>query len=173
MKKICAALALIATMAISSLATATVWTDHSVDNVVLSKYNTTYQHTYDITKDPNGFVPNLDLALPLVSKLTLDFNNLGWFESAVVDVGNALDTFVLGDTTILLGFAIDEINKTGKLNMTLTWVSGSFTLADSYLRVEGLDNSPAPVPEPGTMLLVGAGLLGLAIYGKRRCTTNK
>lgn len=27
---------------------------------------------------------------------------------------------------------------------------------------------PAPVPEPGTLMLVGAGLVGLAIYDKRR-----
>jgi hypothetical protein len=28
--------------------------------------------------------------------------------------------------------------------------------------------SSSPVPEPGTMLLLGTGLLGLAVYGKRR-----
>ena len=33
---------------------------------------------------------------------------------------------------------------------------------------EGTRQEPAPVPEPGTMMLLGAGFLGLAIYGKRR-----
>jgi hypothetical protein len=39
-------------------------------------------------------------------------------------------------------------------------VAGSVLLVD--------DVSSTPVPEPGTMVLLGFGMLGLAIYGKRR-----
>jgi hypothetical protein len=29
-------------------------------------------------------------------------------------------------------------------------------------------NDLTPVPEPGTMMLLGIGMLGMAVYGKRR-----
>jgi hypothetical protein len=55
----------------------------------------------------------------------------------------------------------------GKLGVFVGSTLGDFYLASSELRVYG-DNGTAPVPEPGTMALIGFGMLSLAIYGKRR-----
>jgi hypothetical protein len=48
----------------------------------------------------------------------------------------------------------------------------SFRMASSGFAFEAdniaIGNTTAPVPEPGTMMLLGIGMLGLAIYGKRR-----
>jgi len=55
----------------------------------------------------------------------------------------------------------------GRLGVFVGSSLGDFYLASSELRVYG-DNGNAPVPEPGTMALIGFGMLSLAIYGKRR-----
>jgi hypothetical protein len=60
-----------------------------------------------------------------------------------------------GATTVADTFTMEEI-----VNVTLGDLNSKVSL-DSLVQV-------APVPEPGTMVLLGAGLLGFAIYGKRR-----
>jgi hypothetical protein len=55
----------------------------------------------------------------------------------------------------------------GRLGVFVSSTFGEFYLDKSSLTASG-DNGTAPVPEPGTMVLLGFGLLGLAIYGKRR-----
>ena len=39
---------------------------------------------------------------------------------------------------------------------------------NSFPEVLTIDGMSAPVPEPGTMMLLGIGMLGMAVYGKRR-----
>ena len=39
---------------------------------------------------------------------------------------------------------------------------------NSGIEIDHLQYGAAPVPEPGTMVLLGFGMIGLAVYGKRR-----
>lgn len=65
------------------------------------------------------------------------------------------------------GLGLDGISwQTAKDNTTTLWIAADIT------RTVLPDNPPAPaaapVPEPGTITLLGAGLLSLAVYCKRR-----
>jgi hypothetical protein len=48
------------------------------------------------------------------------------------------------------------------------WISPYYTDANGNKIYVQAQVGPAPVPEPGTMMLLGAGMFGIAVYGKRR-----
>lgn len=83
------------------------------------------------------------------------------------------DAFTLGDP-----FSVTLVNKKGKKsNIYLDWVSLNINYDDLGGNLPGdgpigvgdtTPNSPAPVPEPGTLVLLGAGLLVVARFGFKK-----
>lgn len=75
-------------------------------------------------------------------------------------------------TKFNIASAITEPWATGQdLNVTLAYNEKgclNFLYLDEAVLCLNYDNNSAPVPEPGTMVLFGIGMAGLAIYSKRR-----
>jgi len=60
-----------------------------------------------------------------------------------------------------------QLEKTGSLTIAITALVGDFYLGSSKLVVKGERNT---VPEPGTLALLGAGLLGFGLMRRKRFT---
>lgn len=84
-------------------------------------------------------------------------------------------TNLIATGTLSTNSANGSASQTWNTNLT-TPIVGPFSLTDELIITQGANLSSnitgsvntTPVPEPGTMVLLGFGMLGLAIYGKRR-----
>ena len=80
----------------------------------------------------------------------------------------------------LLGIApLFTLNQTGGLDVTLMNITDRFfssnenyMVTSAYLNAVGCEASVQPVPEPGTILLLGSGLLGVAGIGRKKMRKN-
>lgn len=133
-----------------------------------------YQH--DITD--SGFNAGTDdvysysLALNLFDDASGD-----WLEVAYIDLPGLFGDRIFFDLsgleyggTSVEGYA--QLESTGKLNVTVASL-GDFFIGSSLLTVQGNsggDSARVAVPEPGTLALMGLGLLGVAFSRKKTGT---
>lgn len=111
----------------------------------------------NFTFDP-VLVPN-----PVDPLWTLTFGGKTYsFDLTSLDVSRTTKTLDLYGTGILHATGYED--TVGVWDLSTQSATGAVKGKLSF----SSDTETEPVPEPGTMMLLGAGFLGLAIYGKRR-----
>ena len=180
MKKITALLAgALLMMATSALAVPYTWTDSVSFNT--PKYVGWWQsasYTHDLTDTiPVAFTPGQDFITDYSLTVTLhddggrnDSGEIAFISQPGL-LGDGLYDFSYTNATFGWSLAgLIALNSHGTLDVTVQSLYGDFYLDYSVLTAHG--NDTTPVPEPATMMLLGLGMLGMAVYGKRRMNKN-
>ena len=151
------------------------WTDtwNPPGKEKLNANNKRYSFTHDITDQ--GYRPGVDQVLSARIKLDLsdDTGRRYEYESGkIVFSGRTVRQFarhVRDFKFKVIGTALFSLSRTGLLDVKVKRTSGDFYFNKSTLRVKGVHDEAIAVTEPGSLGLLGAGLLGLmSAVGKRR-----
>jgi hypothetical protein len=154
------------------VANAYTWTDSDPSTPVVVNEQTSYQYTFNLLDQ--GFVVGTDSISSYSVKMHLfDDNHANWldFNAAVLNQpgldGDDLDIF--WNSGDLNGWSIQgkaALNQTGQLYVTVISLLGSFYIDSSTLTATGTKNSTS-VPEPSSIALLAAGLLGIAAIRRK------
>lgn len=124
--------------------------------------------TFDITDDGFDLETEDIISAKVILNLKDDDGDRSLFglEAATLGVGENLFFWEVdtGEKTLMLG-ALMVLSDTGTIDCALASFRGDYSIHSAELFAES-DSSQMPTPEPGTMLLLGSGLLGLAAFSR-------
>lgn len=183
MKKIFSALIVATFLAMAGVASATpcnngscseaIWTDlyNPADSHLTAQNDDSYPNalTFKHIIRDNGFDVGRDLvtsAMLVVDLDTADTKAKAWIDLPGL-LGDSRYNFNYTDNEIGVSFAgLIQLNLFGELSVEIVCTRGSFDFDQSTLVAKGYDC--APVPEPGTCVLLGMGVLACGLYLRKR-----
>ena len=119
---------------------------------------------------PHYYV-NIDDLSVFVDFSSIDTWSWGTFNGLVIsDIDTALSDFAV--TTNLNAWQDTRFSSTSD-SLMFNWYGLSFD-SDTFFQLTFADTGSAQVPEPGSMMLLGLGLVALCLYNRRplRCRTD-